>query len=47
MIMKLIKNAEKNSNKIRIPKGIIKKWGNHFEMEIYEDYIKLIPIKKG
>ena len=46
-IMRLQKNAEKGTNKIRIPKIIIEKWGNQFYMEIYNDHIKLIPIKKG
>lgn len=47
MVMKLQKNAEKGTNKIRIPKFIIDEWGNAFYMEIYDGYIKLIPIKKG
>lgn len=47
MIMKLQKNAEKTTNKVRIPQFIIDKWGNQFYMEIYEDHIKLIPVKKG
>lgn len=46
-ILKMIKNAESTTNKIRIPQQIIDKWGNQFYMEIYKDYIKLIPIKKG
>lgn len=45
-IMRFQKNAEKGTNKIRIPKVIIEKWGNQFYMEIYKDHIKLIPIKK-
>lgn len=45
--MILRKNAEKSMNKIVIPKACIQKWGNEFYMEIYNDHIKLIPIKKG
>lgn len=45
--MILQKNAEKSMNKIVIPKACVLKWGNQFYMEIYNDYIKLIPIKKG
>ena len=40
------KNADKTTNKMIIPKAIIEQWGNQFYMEIYENYIKLIPIKK-
>ena len=46
-IINMLKNAESTTNKIRIPQQIIDKWGNQFYMEIYKDYIKLIPIKKG
>lgn len=45
-ILKLQKNAEKTTNKIRLPKFIINKWGNRFYMEIYEDKIILKPISK-
>lgn len=43
------KNAEKNTNKMIIPKPIIEKWGNQFYMYIYKDKIVLKPInnKKG
>ena len=44
-IIRLQKNAETTTNKMRIPQQIIDKWGNKFYMEIYKDYIKLIPIK--
>lgn len=43
--LRLQKNAETTTNKMRIPKQIINKWGNKFYMEIYQNYIKLIPIK--
>jgi hypothetical protein len=46
-IIRLQKNAETTTNKIRIPQQIIDKWGNKFYMEMYKDCIKLIPIKKG
>lgn len=43
----LQKNAEKSMNKIVIPKAFIIKHGNKFYMEVYENKIVLIPIKKG
>ena len=46
-IIRLQKNAEKTTNKLRIPQQIIDKWGNKFYMEIYKHKIVLIPIKKG
>lgn len=44
--MILQKNAENNTNKIRIPKNIIEKFGNQFYMEIYDDKIILKPMNK-
>ena len=46
-IIRLQKNAETTTNKIRIPQQVINKWGSKFYMEIYSDCIKLIPIEKG
>lgn len=46
-IIRLQKNAETTTNKMRIPQQIIEKWGKQFYMEIYKDKIVLIPIKKG
>lgn len=46
-ILVLQKNAERKTNKMRIPQNVVNKWGNQYRMEIYKDYIKLIPIKKG
>ena len=46
-ILVLQKNAERNTNKMRIPQNIIDKWGSQYRMEVYNNYIKLIPIKKG
>ncbi len=41
------KNADKEMNRIIIPKFFIDKYGRQFYMEIYDGYIKLIPVKKG
>ena len=40
------KNADKEMNRVIIPKFFIDKFGRQFYMEIYQNYIKLIPIKK-
>lgn len=47
MILRLQKNADKEKGRIMLPKSIIEQWGRQFYMEIYEDKIVLIPIKKG
>ena len=44
-IIRLQKNAETTTNKMRIPQQVINKWGNKFYMEIYKDCIKLYQIK--
>lgn len=41
------KNADKIRNRVIIPQFFIDKYGRSFYMEVYEDYIKLIPITKG
>lgn len=46
-ILRLRKNAEATTNKMRIPKPIIDKWGRKFCMEIYKDCIILLPLKEG
>ena len=46
-ILRLQKNAEPKTHKMIIPKVFIEKWGNSFYMEVYDDKIVLIPIKKG
>lgn len=46
LVMRFVKNAEKTKNKIVIPKACIERWGNQFYLEVYEDHIKLVPIKK-
>lgn len=45
--IRIIKNTEKTTNKMRIPKYVVEKWGSKFYMEIYDDKIILIPFKKG
>lgn len=42
----LQKNAEKSTNKIRLPKSFIEMNGSKFYMDIYQDKIILRPIKK-
>lgn len=43
-----MKHADKEKNRIIIPKFIIDKYGRDFYLEIYDDEtIKLVPIKKG
>ena len=46
MILKLQKNIEKGTNKIRLPKIFTDKHPRETIMEIYDDYIKIIPIRK-
>lgn len=41
------KNAEKTTNKIRLPKFFCEKNGYNFIMKIYENKIEIISIKKG
>ena len=40
------KTADKEKNRIIIPKVFIDNWGREFFLEVYENYIKLIPMKK-
>ena len=40
------KRTEKNTNKIIIPKAFVQQWGDRLSMEIYNGYIKLVPIKE-
>lgn len=44
--IRLQKNAEATTNKIRLPKSVINEFGSKFYMEIYEDKIVLKPIEK-
>ena len=46
MILRLIKKLDFH-NAILIPKKIVEKFGKEYYMEIYEDKIVLIPVKKG
>ena len=46
MLIRLKKNTENNTNKMRIPKEVVEKFGKNYYMEIYKDHIKLIPIRK-
>lgn len=46
-LIRLQKMADKEKNRIIIPKKAIDKMGRFFYLEVYEDYIKLIPIGKG
>ena len=46
MIMRFFKKVD-NRNTILLPKKIIEKFGKEYYMEIYEDKIVLIPVKKG
>ena len=41
------KNADKELNRVIIPKTFIEKHGRQFYMEIFDDKIILKPIKKG
>ena len=41
------KNADKELNRVIIPKAFIEEHGRSFYMEIYKDKIVLKPIKKG
>lgn len=40
------KNASEAKNQIVIPRTCIRKWGHKYYLEVYETYMKLIPIKK-
>jgi hypothetical protein len=40
------KNVDKATNKMIIPKFIVKQWGESYSMEVYEDCIVLRPIRK-
>lgn len=46
-VLILKKNAEKTTNKIRIPSEVIEELGSKFYMEIYKDKIVLKPILEG
>lgn len=47
LLFKFMKRADKEKNRIIIPKFIIDKYGNEFYLEYYSDEtIKLVPVKK-
>lgn len=46
MIMRIFKKLDCR-NFVGIPKKVAEKFGKEYYMEIYEDKIVLIPIKKG
>ncbi len=45
-ILTFEKNADKEKNRVIIPKVFIEKWGRQFYMDIYSDKIVLRPIGK-
>lgn len=40
------KRADIEKNRIIIPKVFIDNWGREFYLEVYKNYLKLIPVKK-
>lgn len=44
--LRFMKNAEKTMNKIILPKVCVDKWGYSYYLEVYDDHMKLVPIKK-
>lgn len=46
LLCRFMKRADKEKNRIIIPKFVIDKFGSDFYLEVYEDgTMKLIPIK--
>ena len=39
----LFKMADSEKNRVIIPKHFIKEHGRYFQMEVYDDFIKIIP----
>lgn len=46
MLLRFFKRLDTN-NKITIPKQVAEKFGREFYMEIHQDKIVLVPLKKG
>lgn len=46
-ILRFYKKAESSQNKIVIPKIAVEKFGREFYLEVHEDKIILIPIKRN
>lgn len=44
--LRFYKKAERTMNKIILPKICVDKWGYSYYLEVYDDHIKLVPIKK-
>lgn len=47
LLMKFFKKAERTFGKIVLPKYCIEKFGYEYFLEVYEDYIKLVPANKN
>ena len=48
VLFRFYKKADKEKNRIIIPKFLIEKYGREFYLGFYDDAtIKLIPVKKG
>lgn len=39
------KNVDKNTNKMIIPRFLVKQWGYSYSMEVFEDKIVLRPLE--
>lgn len=47
LLFRFMKKADKDRNRITIPKFLINKYGSEFYLEFYDDEtIKLVPVKK-
>ena len=48
LLFRFYKKADKEKNRIIIPKFLIENYGREFYLEFYDDEtIKLIPVKRG
>lgn len=41
------KNADKVMNRVMLPKKCVEKWGRAYYLEVFDNYIKLVPVNKG
>lgn len=41
------KNVDKVLNRVALPKKFIEKYGYQYYMEVYEEKIILLPVRKG
>lgn len=46
LLYRFFKKADKLRNRILLPKAFVEKWGYDYYMEVYEDKIILIPVKR-